>query len=199
MWVFYRPIIFCLFLFVQLYLQSLLRAVKYVLSVQHSVIKFLLKIFIRQKLLGSRLEQLILQYLVYIGSQFRIFDYQFIHQPLNLLRENTGQRRHFSVDDLHGQHVNIGTVKRWFETAHFIQKYSQAPNVAFEVIGLIRYNLGAEVVWRAHDCCSLVRRFVQNFGNAKVTQFYNSILRQKYILCFQISVQNLAIVNMLHR
>ena len=96
--------------------------------------------------------------------------------------------------------INVFNISiRWLTNYHFVETTSQTPDIAFEVIRLIRYNLWAQIVRCAHDGLSLVYRFVQNLGNAKVTKFYNSIIRQKYILCFQISVQNLAIMHMLHR
>jgi hypothetical protein len=167
--------------------------------VQDGVIKFFLEIFVRQELLGSGLEERVLQYLVDVGAQFWISHYQLAHQLLYFRRKNVWQRWHVPIDDLHGQHVNIGAVERRLETAHFKQKHAQTPNIAFEVVRFVRYNLRAQIVGRAHHSLSLVHSFVQHFGNAKVAKFDNSSLRQKYILCFQISVQDLAIVHMLHR
>lgn len=86
-----------------------------------------------------------------------------------------------AADDLHCQHVYIRSVERGLQGTHLVEEDSQGPQVTLEAVWLVVYDFGTQVVRRAHDGHGLLHGIAEYLGNAKVTQFDDSILCQEYI------------------
>ena len=122
----------------------------------------------------------------------------FVDETAELVRVVSWQSLVLASNDLHGEHVDVGAVKRRLQCAHFIQQHPKRPQITFKTIWLIVDNFWTEVVWRANDRNRLLNRITQHFCDSKISEFYNTVLRQKYVARFQITVQNLPIMTMFH-
>lgn len=124
--------------------------------------------------------------------------YQLLDQTPNLVGEVAWNWRVSSLDNLHGQHVDVLAVEWWLKCAHFVQQHSQRPNVAFEVVWFILDDFWTEIVRCTHDGDSLLDGGVEHLGDTEVAQFDYACFCQEYVLGLQVSVKYLSIVAVLH-
>mmetsp|Transcript_6079 Transcript_6079/g.14547 ORF Transcript_6079/g.14547 Transcript_6079/m.14547 type:complete len:244 (-) Transcript_6079:18-749(-) len=80
---------------------------------------------------------------------------------------------------------------------HLVQHDATAPNIALEVVRPIFYYLWAQVIWRSHHRLGIVLGRIQDFGNPKVTKLDLPCGHEEYVLCLEVSVEHLAIMNVL--
>lgn len=86
---------------------------------------------------------------------------------------------------------------KWnLECAHFVQQYSEWPNVRFKTVGLRSYYFRRKIIWRANNCFRLRQRRIQHSRHTKVSNLDISWLRHENIGRFQISMQNFPVVHM---
>lgn len=85
------------------------------------------------------------------------------------------------------------------EGAHFVKQNTERPNIGFEIVWLSFNDFRRKIVRSAHHCFRLGLSAVENSGNTEVAHFHLALLSHKDILGFDVSVQDLPVVDMLDR
>ena len=85
------------------------------------------------------------------------------------------------------------------ESAELIQDAAQGPDVRLVCVWLVLAYLRGHVVRRALHREGVIGGALQHLRDTKVSKFDGIILGQEYILRFEISVKNLATMNILQR
>ena len=84
------------------------------------------------------------------------------------------------------------------QSTQLVEKYPQWPYIRSEGVGTILDYLGREVVGRPDDRSGVLPSRIQHPSNAEITQFNHPSSCEEHVLGFEISVEDLAIVHMLH-
>ena len=93
--------------------------------------------------------------------------------------------------------MQILSIERWHEGAHFVKKHTNAPYVRLVVVCVALHDLWAEVVRRSNYCgCHLSGR-LEYACDSKITKFDNAVLHQENVLSFDVAVQDLSVVAVL--
>ena len=89
------------------------------------------------------------------------------------------------------------SVEGWLLSAHLVQYHSQRPDVALEVVGLGLHYLRGKVVGCADYSPGILDCILKNLCDSEVADLDDALLRQKDILALEVSVQDLAVVDVL--
>ena len=76
-----------------------------------------------------------------------------------------------------------------------VKHHSQAPDVRLEAVGTAFDNLWTKVVWGPDHTPSHVHCMCQHSRNSEIAHLNDVLLSHEHILALDISVQNLAIVD----
>jgi hypothetical protein len=85
------------------------------------------------------------------------------------------------------------------ESCNFIKDTPQTPDIRLLVIGFLLADLRRQVIWRPNSCIGAVVRMLEYSSNSEISDFNIALLRQEYILSFEISMQNLLVMHIVHR
>ena len=83
------------------------------------------------------------------------------------------------------------------QCGHLIENTAKCPEVRLVVVRLVLTDLWAEVVGSAYAGFCIINRALQYPGNAKVPKFNIELAGDEYVLCLDISVQNMAAMDIL--
>lgn len=83
------------------------------------------------------------------------------------------------------------------QSAHFIQHDSKGPDIGLNRVILILAYLRRHVIRRTNNSLVLLQSLRQALGNAKVPQLDKPFLGHKNILAFQISMDDLPVMDVL--
>ena len=108
-----------------------------------------------------------------------------------------GNWRIVASEDFVDQVLHAVGIKGVLQGEHFIQNATHTPDVTLLVVRFLLANLRRQVVRGANGSLSAVVSVLEQSGNSKVPNLHISLLCQEYILSFQVSVENLFVVNML--
>lgn len=103
----------------------------------------------------------------------------------------------FTLEDLFGELMERLRVEWWMKGAHFEEQDAEGPNVGFKAIWLILNDLRGEIVWRTNNRLCLRFGVAQDSCDTEISELDHVALRQENVLRLQISVQDLAIMDML--
>jgi hypothetical protein len=84
------------------------------------------------------------------------------------------------------------------QSHHLIEDAAQAPDVTLLVIGFFLTDLWGEIVWGTDCSLGAVIRVLEYTSNTEVSYLNLVSLSHENILSFQITVQDLAIMNVLY-
>ena len=188
--------LFLLFLFGLLLVTQLL---EHVLTVQKGVGKLLFEILFVQELLDSRVNHRILKNLVDVWPFRSVQVQQGGDEVPRLLAEMGRDIRIFTLEDLFGELMERLRVEWWMKGAHFEEQNAEGPNVGLEAIWLILNDLRCEVVRRTNDRLCLRLGVTQDSCDTEISELDHVALRQENVLRLQVSVQYLAIMDVLER
>ena len=76
--------------------------------------------------------------------------------------------------------------------AKLVQNYAQGPHIAFGRVGLALACLRTHIVGRAHHCLRRRVGILQHARDTKITEFNGEVTSQKYVLSFQIPMNDSA-------
>jgi hypothetical protein len=110
----------------------------------------------------------------------------------------TRNRRVSASQDLQDESLHGIGVKSMFESDHLVEDAPQTPNIRFLVVRLLLTDLGREVVRCANSCLRTVISVLEDPGNPEISNFDGSLLSHENVLSFQVSVEDLLVVNMLN-
>lgn len=103
-----------------------------------------------------------------------------------------------SADDVHGEEVHVHSFKRRLERAHLVEHDADGPYVTFERVWTAFNDLWRQVIRRSDHRPRHIYRVPQYSGYPEVTYLDDTLLGQKDVLTFDVSMQDLSIVHMLH-
>ena len=83
------------------------------------------------------------------------------------------------------------------QSDHLVQDATQGPDIRLLIVRLFLANLRGQVIWCSNSCLSAVIGMLENSCDTKVTDFDRAILVHENVLCFEISMKNFSVVNML--
>ena len=84
--------------------------------------------------------------------------------------------------------MQVLSIKGRAQSAHLVQKDTDAPNIRLEIIGVALDDFRAEIVRRADDSRSHLCSRLQYSRNSKVTQLNHTILHEEDVLRLDISM-----------
>ena len=99
---------------------------------------------------------------------------------------------------MHGQKVHIHAFKWRLKRTHFVKHDTQRPDVGLERVWLPFNDLWRQIVRSADHRPWNFLCMAQNSCNSEVSEFDEALLRQENILAFYVSVQNFAVMHVLH-
>ena len=82
---------------------------------------------------------------------------------------------------------------------HLIQNAPKRPYIRLLIIGLLLADFGREVVRCTYGRLGTIVSMLEDTGDSEITNFDLSTLCHEDVLCFQITVEDFTIVNMLDR
>lgn len=100
-----------------------------------------------------------------------------------------------SLSDFSDQLANVFTLEWILKITHFEEENTKSPNISLCIILLAETHFWREVVRCANKRLSFRFRVFQQSSYAKVTKFYLHVLAQKDVVRFNVSVDDIVLVN----
>ena len=94
--------------------------------------------------------------------------------------------------------MHAGALERWTESTELVEHDAQRPDVALEGVGATFDDLRRKVVRGADHRPSHFDSVAKDSCNAEIAKFDDVLLCNKDILALDVSVEDLAVVDMLH-
>ena len=101
------------------------------------------------------------------------------------------------LNDFKNKPKEIISLESVLQSAKLVKDDAQRPNIAFRRVRLTLTRLRTHVVWGSDDGLRSSMGILQNFTNAKISELDRHIARQENVLGFKVSVDDLALVNVL--
>ena len=83
------------------------------------------------------------------------------------------------------------------ESAHLVQDAAKRPNIRLLVVWLLLADLWRQVVRRTNGCLSAIIGVLEDPSDTEVSNLDLSTLRHEDVLCFQVSMEDLAVMYVL--
>ena len=83
------------------------------------------------------------------------------------------------------------------ERDHLVKDTAQRPDITLLIVRLFLANLRREVVGSADSCLRAIIGVLKNTGDSEVTNLDLPTLRHENVLCLQVTMQNLSVMNVL--
>ena len=133
------------------------------------------------------------------GQSFsNIDDQKLRNESFQLARKVSRQSWILATHDLHAEVMHAGTFEGRSERAELVEHDTKGPYVTLEGVRPTFDDLWREVVWRAYHGTGHFDGVSEHSCDAEITQFDDVLSRQEYVLAFDITMQDLPVVHVLH-
>ena len=150
-----------------------------------------------QKLRNTPRQELLLEDLAHGGALGGVLNQHVGDEVLEVLAVGGRDGGVSSSEDFEHKPFHRVSVESMPEGDHLIEDAPERPDVRLLVVRLLLADFGREVVGRADGGLRAVVGVLEHAGNSEVTDLNLSVLRHENVLGLEVSVQNLAVVDVL--